>query len=171
MPYLYNGYIDQLNQGLANYMQDDTKQSNDQYYNPVDGKTYIAEDGWHDYSPQNPQPTDPNTRVKLDNVRLLTDQTTIAANVDIGDLSNYIKAIVTVLNSATSEAQTPFQLILQFELKPHETVYVQIASQGEVSDDILQKVYDAILSVESPQPRQQSIAFQSTISVNPTVEL
>lgn len=148
-------------------MQDDTSQSSKQYQNPVDGKTYTANGGWQDYSPQNPQPAGPNARVKLGDVRLLTDQTTIAANISSEDLSNYIKAVVSALEPVAEETQTPFQVMLQFELKPAEKVSIQIASQGEVGNEILQKIYDTSLNVAAPQPSAQPIIFQATISINP----
>lgn len=147
-------------------MQDDTNQTDNQYQNPVDGKTYVANGGWRDHQPQNPQPADPNAKVKLGGIRLLTDEATVAANLSSEDLSNYIKAVVTALEPATLEAQTPFQVMLQFELKPAEKVIIQIASQGEVGDDILQKVYDAALTVPAPQPATQPVTCQATISFN-----
>lgn len=144
-------------------MQDD----NTQYQNPIDGKTYTANGGWQNYSPQNPQPADPNAKVKLEGVRLLNDQDTIAANLSTEDLSSYVKAVTTALEPVALEAKTPFQVMLQFELKPSEKATIQIASQGEVTDEILQKVYDASLSVTAPQPSAQPVSFQATVSVNP----
>jgi hypothetical protein len=148
-------------------MQDDTTQQSNQYQNPVDGKTYVADDGWKDYSPQNPQPVNPDAKVILEGVRLLTDQQTIAANLSSEQLGDYVKAVTASIEPVVQEAATSFQVMMQFELKPNEKVVIQIASQGEVGDDTLQKVYNASLSVEAPQPTQQPISFQATYTIKP----
>lgn len=146
-------------------MQDDTTQQNNQYQNPVDGKTYVADNGWKDYSPQNPQPANLDAKAVLEGVRLLTDQQTIAANLSSEQLGDYVKAVTASIEPVAQEVTTPFQVMLQFELKPNEKATIQIASQGEVGDDTLQKVYNASLSVEAPQPTQQPITFQATFSI------
>lgn len=146
-------------------MQDDTAQQSNQYQNPVDGKTYVADGGWKDYEPQNPQSANPDAKVILEGIRLLTDQQVIAANLTSEKLGDYVKAMTAAIEPVVQEAATPFQVMMQFKLKPNEKATVQIASQGEVGDDILQKVYDASVGVEAPQPTQQPVTFQATYSI------
>lgn len=147
-------------------MQDDTNQPSNQYQNPVDGQTYVAKGGWQDYQPQNPQPADPAQKVALDHIRLLTDQDTVSANLSTEQLSGYIKEVTAAIVSATNDITTPFQLMLQFELKPAEKVGLQIANQGDVNDNTLQKVYDNCLALGAPQPTSQAVAFQAMFKVN-----
>jgi hypothetical protein len=147
-------------------MQDDSTQNNSQYQNPVDGKTYATNGQWQDYQPQNPQPVSQDSKVVLDNVRLLTDQTTVAANLSTEQLSQYIKDVTAAVTGATEGTSAPFQLILQLELSPSDTPKLQLADQGGADNTVLQKVYDATLAVTAPSPSAQALSFQVMFNVN-----
>lgn len=147
-------------------MQDDNTQDNNQYLNPIDGKTYVTNGQWQDYQPQNPQPVAQDSKVVLDHVRLLTDQNTMSANLSTERLSQYIKDVATAVTEAVGETLTPFQIMLQFELSPSDTPKLQLADQGGADNSVLQKVYDATLAVTAPSPSAQALSFQVMFNVN-----
>ncbi len=147
-------------------MQDDSTQDSSQYHNPVDGKTYVTNGQWQYYQPQNPQPIAQDSVVVLDQVRLLTDQNTVAANLSTEQLSQYIKDITTAVTGVAGETLTPYQLMIQFELSPSDTPKLQLAYQGGADNTVLQKVYDATLNVAAPSPMTQVLSFQVMFKVN-----
>ncbi len=149
-------------------MQDYNQQQRDdqQYHNPVDGQVYVTDGTWQTYSPASPVP-EPTGPVKLEGVRLLADEQTIAASVSTEALSQYIKSISEAVETAAKDSPTAFELLLQFELAADKPVFVQISNQGEVSQELLQKIYEALTALQAPAVSGNPVPFQAHYKINP----
>lgn len=149
-------------------MQDDNQQSQDdqQYHNPVDGQTYVTDGKWQTHNPASPVP-EPTGSVKLEGVRLLADEQTIAASVSTETLSQYIKSISEAVESVAKEALTAFELLLQFELVADKPVSIQMSNQSEVSQELLQKIYEALNAIHAPAVSGNPVPFQAHYKINP----
>ena len=149
-------------------MQDDNQQPLDdqQYHNPVDGQTYVTDGTWQTHNPASPAP-EPTGPVKLEGVRLLADEQTIAASVSTEALSQYIKSISGAVEAVAKDSPTAFELLLQFELTAEKPVSVQISNQGEVPQELLQKIYEALNTLQAPAVTGNSVPFQAHYKINP----
>lgn len=115
---------------------------------------------WQEYQPQVSQSAMPTGKVALDHVKLLVSQDIASENLSPEQFSDYLGKIGIAVEHALSDTTTPFQLMLQFELRPTGDIRLQIANQGDTSRDILQKIYDSCPTLAAPRPSSQPIAFQ-----------
>ena len=86
----------------------------DKYKNPVDGKTYQA-DEWKTYEPQK-QKTGNESRLENLGLRLLSSQKEFEANVEASTLSTYIKAIESRIIKIVESYPNSGELLVQVEL-------------------------------------------------------
>lgn len=110
-----------------------------------------------------PEPTE---SVKLEGVRLLADEQSIAASLSTEALSEYIKSVSEAIETIVKDSPTTFELLLQFELATGKPVTVQISNQGEVSQELLQKINDALLALQTPAISGDPVPFQVHYKVN-----
>src|SRR5262249_51015190 len=88
------------------------------FHNPVDNKTYVAQGGWKSYKPDEPRPDDPNSKVKTDQIRLLTSQDDIAARTTVKELASFIKEAERLAEESFRNSEKQFRLMVQFNCKP-----------------------------------------------------
>ena len=144
---------------LSGYAQDQT------YENPVDKKAYTAPGGWQTYSPEGGVHSSAD-KVALDSVRLLQAQQEIQSRTTIEEeLGSFIKLAEFSASEVFSHYEKPATLLVQFTCTPGRHV-VEIASQGEPPQDLLQAYYDKLKNLK-PLRVSDEVKFQLTIKVKP----
>jgi hypothetical protein len=139
-------------------------QQDETYHNPVDRKAYTAPGGWKTYAPDTPAP--PSTKkVDLENVRLLQDQEEMAARTSVPDLAAFIKVAQVAASAVFAHYDKAASLLVQFTCTPGKHV-VQIASQGEPPQELLEAYYDKLAALE-PLKVSGEVKFQFLLKVRP----
>lgn len=148
-------------------MQDDNQQSQDdqQYQNPLDGQTYTTDGIWQTHTPTTPAP-EPTGQVKLEGVQLLVDEQTLAASISPQALSQYIKHISIAVEAAVKESSESFELLAQFELTANIPVSIRMGNKGEATQELLQKIYEALITLPTPAVSGEPVKFQTHYKVN-----
>jgi hypothetical protein len=136
------------------------------YENPADGKTYVAPSGWKTYHPEQPTPDAPGTKVKTDQVRLLTAETDIAARTTGDDLATFVKEVQRLSEEKLGKLGRELKVLVQFDCTP-EGHTVKLAHQGEASQELLQGYQDALQAVKKLPVKEGSVAFQVEMTVRP----
>ena len=130
----------------------------DEYHNPVDGKTYTTEE-WKKNSPKSP--ADENQlRVQNVGIRLLTLESDVAKNLSVKGLSGFIRNIEVEANSAAGDTKSKGVILLQVSLEPKESPDYKMSFQGDVSQEILQRFYDKLQALAFPIVRVSNVTFQ-----------
>ena len=134
------------------------------YPNPVDGRTYVAPGGWKTYEPKGGvKPSD--KKVSLDGIRLLQSQDEIAARTTVEKLAAFIESARAAGDDVFSSYGKPAALLVQFTSAPgHHTV--EIASQGEIPRELLQRYYDKLETLR-PLDTTGQVRFQFGIRIAP----
>ena len=135
------------------------------YRNPVDNKSYVAD--WKEYEPETPPTKPPNTRIYLKNVRLLDEQDTFSRNIDVQDLSDYVQRIEHSISNALKSSDTSYELLIQCTLGPISNTF-EMASNGKVSKDELQRVFSALKTVTPVHSKSDPLGFQMDFQINRT---
>jgi hypothetical protein len=143
---------------LSGYAQDQT------YQNPADKKAYTAPGGWKTYSPE--EPVQPSAeKVALDHVRLLQNQEEIAARTTVEELTSFTKLAEAAASEVFFQYEKPASLLVQFTCTPGKHV-VEIASEGEPPQDLLQAYYDKLIKMK-PLRVSGEVKFQLMLKVKP----
>jgi len=134
--------------------------SYDEYHNPVDRKTYIT-DKWKTAYPENPVPKMAQ-KVESTDVRLLTPEYEIAKNISVETLASFIKEIGTRANSLFADSTSDGEILLQVTLqpKPKMPAMYQITFQGNIKQDELQRFYNILEKMNSPEVKISEVSFQ-----------
>jgi len=134
------------------------------YQNPVDGKAYVAPEGWHTYQPSpgaSAAPVDPGGVVAVKGIRLLQPEEEIGQRIETTSLADYIKRIDPIVMEAFGGDRqgTAFDVLVQLEITPphqaHATVRVQPGS-GEATLPPLERRVEA---VQAPEVRGGPVRF------------
>ncbi len=139
---------------------------NERYDNPVDKKTYVAPGGWKEYQPNVPRMAEESARIHNNGVRLLTAQNEIAERTSVESLAAFIKRAETSAQTALVDVTEKATIVAQFACSPG-THQVQLAHQGNVTQNQLQSFYDSLLTVEPMPVTSGEVSFQLTIQVDP----
>ncbi len=136
------------------------------YDNPVDEKTHVVPDGWKTHQPETPRPDEPERKVKIEQVRLLTSEADMAARTDVSDVAAFIEEAERLADTHFGAAGRQFRVVVQFTCKPagHE---VGLAHQGDATQELLQAYYDALASARKLPMRYGEVSFQLELSVSP----
>lgn len=144
-----------------------TMSDHERYDNPVDKKTYVAPSGWREYQPSVPRVAEEKARIHNNGVRLLTAQGEITARTSVESLVAFIKCAEVSAQTTLADVTANATILAQFACSPgkHD---VQLAHEGNVSQDQLQSFYDALLALEAMPVTSGEISFQLTIKIDPT---
>ena len=136
------------------------------YLNPVDGKAYVSQSGWKNYKPTNPRPRDPAQKVNLENVVLLTPEPLITDRTTTAELIVFMQEAEKLAVQSFSESGKPFRVMAQFKCEPagHS---VRLAYQGEVTEELLQAYYTALIAIKRMPVKHDDVSFQMELSVRP----
>ncbi len=128
----------------------------EEYTNPVDGKTYVAD--WKTYQPdEGSKPQD--GRVINSGVRLLSAQADFEKNMTAEELAKLIGFIQEVLTKESQDYKGSGEILLQIELRNEDNPEFKMSYQGELTEDYLQRFYDALESIEY-KTQQSSVMLQ-----------
>ncbi|WP_462170604.1 hypothetical protein [Pseudoalteromonas xiamenensis] len=128
----------------------------EEYTNPVDGKTYVAD--WKTYQPDGGvKPKD--ERVINSGVRLLSAQSDFEKNTTAEDLAKLIGFIQKVLTKESLGYKGGGEILLQIELRKEHNPEFKMSYQGELTEDYLQRFYDALESIDY-KTQQSSVTLQ-----------
>jgi len=138
----------------------------DEYHNPIDKKTYVAQGGWKTYQPEVPRPDDPGKKVKSKQLRLLTSQDDIAVRTTVEALVDFVKEAERLAEECLGKSEKQFKLLVEFKCTPdgHE---VSLAHQGDAPQELLQKYHDALSAAKKLPVRSGEVSFQMEMSVSP----
>ena len=128
----------------------------EEYANPIDSKTYVAD--WKTYQPDggvNPQ----DGRVINSGVRLLSAQADFEKSTTAEDLAKLIGFIQEVLSKESLGYKGSGEILLQIELRKEDNPEFKMSHQGELTEDYLQRFYDALESIEY-KTQQSSVTLQ-----------
>ena len=137
------------------------------YRNPVDGKNYVAKDGWETYEPQGETNAESSSeRIKTAELRLLTTQDQIAERTSVESLATFAKMIEKSAQEAFDTASEKSTVLVQFSCTPgkHD---VKLAHQGDVAQELLQNYYDRLQQLEVLPVSAGEVSFQLTIQIAP----
>jgi len=134
--------------------------SYDEYHNPVDRKTNIT-DEWKTAYPEKPAPKKAQ-RVEGTDIRLLTPENEIAKNISVETLVSFIKEMGSRANSLFADSTSDGEILLQVTLqpKPKKPAMYQMAFQGNIKQDELQKFYDILEKINPPEVKISEVSFQ-----------
>jgi hypothetical protein len=127
------------------------------YKNPVDGKTYVAD--WKKHSPEGPIKRELGPVVSLE-TRFLNTQQDVAANADVEELVDFTKRIESVLTAVQEAKRQNGEIMLQIELSKSVKPSFSLAHQGALTPDFLQSFYDSLEELPEFRTRKSSISFQ-----------
>jgi hypothetical protein len=137
------------------------------FQNPVDGKSYLAQGGWRDYHPQaDAERSTPEEKVSVDHCRLLTAQNDFAARVTVEDFGEFSKRVTRQVEIFLGQSDKTFELLVQFKCKRsgHE---VQMAHRGEADQGLLQRLYDSLITIETLRVKEDDVSFQIHFKISP----
>jgi len=132
------------------------------YYNPVDGKTYIAD--WEKYSPAT-KAAPAATRVVNNGVRLLNTQEEFNRNIGVQELAAFIKSIVATVEQVVAMKEDSGVLLIEAEILPKKSPTYRLAHQGNISQDTLQEIHDALNNLSETKSKESSIKLQVNLSI------
>ena len=136
------------------------------FHNPVDGKTYVAPGGWHQYAPATPSNDQVGRPAQTQHIRLLTEQHQIAERTTMDALAAFIRVTEQLANQKLAASETAFRLLIQFACRPsgHD---VQLATEGGASRDVLQGLFEALSEMERLPVSDGEVSFQIEMRVTP----
>lgn len=130
--------------------------SEDEYTNPVDGKTYVAD--WKTYQPKDGVKP-PDGRVINSGVRLLSTQADFERNTTAEDLAKLIGFIQDSLEEQTEGYEDGGEILLQIELHKENNPEFKMSYRGEISEKYLQGFYNSLESIEF-RTQQSTVTLQ-----------
>jgi hypothetical protein len=97
-------------------------------------------------------------------VRLLTDQNAIATRTTVEDLSGFCLEVERIANQIFDKSKQTFKVLVQFDCTPagHQ---IQIAHQGDASQELLQTFYDELSAMNKLSVSRDEVSFQVEIDV------
>ena len=142
------------------------------FQNPFDGKayagkTYVGQGGRDAPAPGTPQVEPVERNVKLGMLRLLTLENDVAARANVKDIVTFVSKAHRLAEEHLGRSAQPFKLLVQFTCRPsvHD---VQLARQGDASEELLNAYYIALKAVDALPVRDGEVSFQVEMSIERT---
>ncbi len=117
----------------------------EEYVNPADGKTYIAD--WKTYYPEGGV-NEQKGRVVNTGVRLLCSQSDFEKNVTLEEVAKLIGFIQLALTKEAESYKESGEILLQIELSNTSNPDFKMSYQGYLKQELLQKFYDSLSVIE-----------------------
>jgi len=128
------------------------------YQNPVDGSKYKAD--WKTYQPQGGIIDQSHRVVEMKNTRLLSTQQAFSNNVTIKELAEFVKDTQTNIENSIGTPSSNFELLVETTLTKDKAPEFKIASQGTVSTETLQKIYDGFKKLKDFRSKEDPLKYQ-----------
>lgn len=133
------------------------------YQNPVDGAGYRAE--WETYFPKTTEPSKTPQIVEIKSVRLLSAQRDFDENISVKELADFIKATQNNIEQSIDLPADAFELLVDAILTRDKDPEFQIASQGNVSESQLQKIYHGLAKLRGFRSKAEPLKYQTHFEV------
>lgn len=137
------------------------------YHSPVDGQSYKAD--WHTYYPSNSIATNAAVkRVQKQGVRLLSTQEAFGRSVDIKELVDFIGKTEQAIEKSLGATNDAFELLIQTRLTKDERPFFKIAAKGNVSQVVLQTIYDSFNKLPDYRSQVDELRYEVSFTVTKT---
>jgi hypothetical protein len=134
------------------------------YQSSFDGTSYRAD--WHTYYPTNPPVTNVSTnRVQKQGIRLLSTQEEFSRSIDVSELADFIRKTEHAIDSSLGATNDAFELVVQTSLTKDKKPFFEIASKGNVSQDVLQKIYDSLGRLPDYRSRKDNLKYEVQFTI------
>lgn len=134
------------------------------YHSPIDGKSYRAD--WRTYSPTNqPATNTPPSRVQNQGVRLLSTQDEFSRSIDVSELADFIRKTEQAVESSLGATNGAFELAVQTKLTKDKKPFFEMASKGDASQDMLQKIYDGLRKLPDYRSRKDDLKYEVRFAI------
>ena len=134
----------------------------DTYKDPIDGREYRAE--WRTYQPKDGV-KESDGPVNLLSSRLLSTQQEFDNNVSLETLSEFMKATQANIEKHIGTPSTEFELLINTTLFLDKDPEFEIASQGEVTKEQLQKIHDGLAKMKGLKTKSGALKYQAHYKV------
>jgi hypothetical protein len=135
------------------------------YQSPVDEKGYEAH--WRTYKPTNvPEETDAATnRVQKQEVRLLSTQEEFSRSIDASELADFIRKTESEIESSLGGTNEAFELVIQTQLTKDKKPSFEMASKGNVSEDLLQRISDSFQKLPDYRSQKDDLKYEIRFTI------
>lgn len=128
------------------------------YVNPVDGIAYRAK--WKTYSPKEGVKKPSDRLVEMKNTRLLSTQKDFADNLSVKELAEFIKATQNNIEKSIDTPTEGFELLVDTKITKDKDPEFEMASQGNVSKELLQKIHDGLQKMKGFRSKKADLKYQ-----------
>jgi len=128
------------------------------YENPIDGRGYVAE--WKMYLPEGGEIDQSERVVQTNNIRLLSTQQDFSENLSVEVLAEFIKATQNNIEQSITTPTERFELLIETVISKEKEPQFQIASQGKVAEQQLQKIYDGLKKMNGLRSKSTDLKYQ-----------
>ena len=134
------------------------------YQSPIDGKSYRAD--WRTYYPTNQPATNaPVSRVQKQGVRLLSTQEEFSRSLDVSELADFIRKTEQAIGTSLGATNDTFELVIQTRLTKDKRPFFEIASKGNVPQDLLQKIYESFGRLPDCRSRADDLRYEVRFTI------
>jgi hypothetical protein len=139
------------------------------YHSPIDGQSYRAD--WHTYYPSNSPATNsaatnaPVSRVQNQGIRLLSTQDEFSRGIDVTELAGFIRKTGEAIDRSLEVTNDSFELLVQTQLSKDTRPSFKIASQGNISQAMLQRIYDAFGRLPDYRSRDGELRYEVRFTI------
>jgi hypothetical protein len=135
------------------------------YVSPIDGQVEVAENGWVCYEPAEPPPAARPGLWSIRGLRLLMLEDEMAARTSPEEVAAFCQEVVQAAQRTIGGDDT-VELLARMRCTPdgHD---VEMAFQGDVSQQRLQACFDAINEIAPLRVRDGEVSFQIELGVSP----
>ncbi len=129
------------------------------FKDPVDGTEYHAD--WKTYQPKDGIKERADRAVQIGSARLLSTQEEFEKNLSVKTLADFMKATHANIEFSIGIPSSNFELLVNTTLsKDHDPAF-EIASQGEVANELLQKIHDGLSKMKGLKTKSDTIKYQT----------
>jgi tetratricopeptide (TPR) repeat protein len=136
------------------------------FLNLFDGKTYIPGNVIIANPSPSAQKDEGPKKVKIEYVRLLTNEDDLAARSKIEDVANFIKRAEGIAQKTLEKSDKPGKVLMQFKCSP-SGFEVQLARHGKVEESLLQELYGKLTKMEKFPVKEGTVEFQMPVTITP----
>lgn len=138
------------------------------YQNPIDGRTYVASEGWRTYFPSSGPDAGDARVVRSTGIRLLTAEKEIGVRVEVKALTDYIKKIDELLQAELGgdDAGAGYDVLVQLDLSPPQDAKTRLAARpSETAPPELAAVATQLQAIPGPPIRSGTVSLQLEYTV------
>jgi tetratricopeptide (TPR) repeat protein len=120
------------------------------------------------YLPDKPPPkSDRNKPVRVDSIRLLTNEDDIAKRVKVDDFGKFSKDFDKIAEEVLGKSETPCKVLVQFKCTPAGHTVKIMHQPKDVDEKPLKAMYEALAKMDKLPVKEESVEFQIYITVTP----